>query len=318
MELSIRAMTPQERMYSYTQSGQIESQSGCIGHLRADMGSDGKDYFSSWTDHRSDLKTEDFKNEFDELINTLRSDKQYGDMLKDLRSLSILATNLTKIKVRNAAGDAVNGPTVSVVGKKKLSVSLNSIEKADYTLTIGKKFQDVNGNTLAADVSIPFTVNKGDGSGTGGGNGESPLSFVSAKVNGADLAGAELESSGAITITFDRGMTDNQAANFEQIGIYNAQGTKMEGASFTDFKKDADGNSFTVLSYENLPAGTYTLKLGKDLTANNGNTLGKAVNITFSVKGADNDKTDVLHSIIDAIVNFFKTIAEFFKNIFKK
>lgn len=231
---------------------------------------------------------------------------------------AILATNLTKIKVRNAAGDAVNGPTVSVVGKKKLSVSLNSIEKADYTLTIGKKFQDVNGNTLAADVSIPFTVNKGNGSGTGGGNGESPLSFVSAKANGADLAGAELESSGAITITFDRGMTDNQAANFEQIGIYNAQGTKMEGASFTNFKKDADGNSFTVLSYENLPAGTYTLKLGKDLTANNGNTLGKAVNITFSVKGADNDKTDVLHSIIDAIVNFFKTIAEFFKNIFKK
>ena len=81
-------MTPLERMYSYTQSSQIESQSGCIGHLRADMGSDGKSFFSSWTDHRGDLKTEDFKNEFDELINALRSDKQYGGMLKDLRSLS--------------------------------------------------------------------------------------------------------------------------------------------------------------------------------------------------------------------------------------
>ena len=88
MNLSIRAMTPLERMYSYSQSSQIESQSGCIGHLRADMGSDGKSFFSSWTDHRGDLKTEDFKNEFDELINALRSDKQYGGMLKDLRSLS--------------------------------------------------------------------------------------------------------------------------------------------------------------------------------------------------------------------------------------
>ena len=47
MNLSIRAMTPLERMYSYTQSSQIESQSGCIGHLRADMGSDGNSFFSS-------------------------------------------------------------------------------------------------------------------------------------------------------------------------------------------------------------------------------------------------------------------------------
>ena len=46
MNLSIRAMTPQERIYSYSQSSQIESQSGCIGHLRADMGSDGKRFFS--------------------------------------------------------------------------------------------------------------------------------------------------------------------------------------------------------------------------------------------------------------------------------
>ena len=53
---------------------------------------------------------------------------------------AILTTNLTKIKVRNAAGEAVNGPTVSVVGKKKLSVSLGGFDKADYTLTIGKKF----------------------------------------------------------------------------------------------------------------------------------------------------------------------------------
>lgn len=56
-------MTPLERMYSYTQSSQIESQSGCIGHLRADMGSDGKSFFSSWTDHRGDLN----------LMNTLLS-----------------------------------------------------------------------------------------------------------------------------------------------------------------------------------------------------------------------------------------------------
>lgn len=158
----------------------------------------------------------------------------------------------------------------------------------------------------------------GNGGGTGGGNGQNPLSFVSAKVGDIDLAGAELESSGAITITFDRGMTDYQEANFEQIGIYNAQGTKAEGVTFSNFEKDDAGNSYTVLSYSGLAGGAYTLKLGKDLKANNDKTLGEDVTISFTVKGADNDKTDFLHSIIDAIVDFFKSIAEFFKNIFKK
>ena len=37
MELNIRPMTPQERMYSYSQSSQIEGQAGCIGHLRGDL-----------------------------------------------------------------------------------------------------------------------------------------------------------------------------------------------------------------------------------------------------------------------------------------
>ena len=88
MEWNIRPMTPQERLYSYSQSSQIESQTGCIGHLRADFGSTGEGFFSSWTDHCGDLKTPDFKDEFDAVINALRFDSEYGAVLKDLRSLS--------------------------------------------------------------------------------------------------------------------------------------------------------------------------------------------------------------------------------------
>ena len=88
MELTIRPMTAQERMYAYSQSSQIESQTGCIGHLRADMGSNGEGFFFSWTDHRGDLKTQDFKDEYDEVINALRFESEYGDILKNLRSLS--------------------------------------------------------------------------------------------------------------------------------------------------------------------------------------------------------------------------------------
>ncbi len=32
----------------------------------------GKGFFSSWTDHRGDLKTQAFKNEFDEVLNAFR------------------------------------------------------------------------------------------------------------------------------------------------------------------------------------------------------------------------------------------------------
>lgn len=88
MELTIRPMTPQERMYSYSQSSQIESQTGCIGHLRADLGSADDCFFSSWTGHRDDLKTQDFKDEFDDVINALRFDDQYGSVLKNRRTLS--------------------------------------------------------------------------------------------------------------------------------------------------------------------------------------------------------------------------------------
>ena len=81
-------MTPQERMYSYSQSSQIEGQTGCIGHLRAELGTADDCFFSSWTGHRDDLKTQDFKDEFDEVINALRFDEQYGNFLKNRRSLS--------------------------------------------------------------------------------------------------------------------------------------------------------------------------------------------------------------------------------------
>ena len=41
MEMTIRPMTAQERLYAFTQSQQIMAQTGCIGHLRGDMGSTG-------------------------------------------------------------------------------------------------------------------------------------------------------------------------------------------------------------------------------------------------------------------------------------
>ena len=76
--IALRPMTETERMYSYSQSSQIEAQTGLIGHLRGDMDFDGNSFLTSWTDHRADLKTDEFKAEFDTVIHALRSDPAFG------------------------------------------------------------------------------------------------------------------------------------------------------------------------------------------------------------------------------------------------
>jgi hypothetical protein len=83
MDFSV--MKPEERNYTYSQSQQISMQTGCIGHLRADMDSNGEGFFSSWDDFRKDLKTQEFKDELDAVINELRED---GGILHNRGALS--------------------------------------------------------------------------------------------------------------------------------------------------------------------------------------------------------------------------------------
>ena len=83
--MDIQILKPEERNYTYSQSQQISMQTGCIGHLRADMDSSGEAFFSSWFDFRKDLKTQEFMDELDEVINELRKD---GSFLCDRSTLS--------------------------------------------------------------------------------------------------------------------------------------------------------------------------------------------------------------------------------------
>ena len=88
MDFLIRAATPTERSYTYSESKPIMEQTGCIGHLRGDMGSNDKGFYTSWDDHIGDLKTADFKAEIDDVVNAMRFDPQYGGILKDRSSLA--------------------------------------------------------------------------------------------------------------------------------------------------------------------------------------------------------------------------------------
>ena len=88
MDLTLRPMTQAEQAYCYSQSQQISGQTGLIGHLRADFGSNGTGFFSNFSDFRKDLKSEDFKAEINEVINALREDNQFGGILAGRTAMS--------------------------------------------------------------------------------------------------------------------------------------------------------------------------------------------------------------------------------------
>ncbi len=73
--MDIRPITETEQKYTYTQSRQLVMQTGCIGHLRGDFDRSGTGFFTSWSDHGTGYKTESFKTELDDVINTLRFEK---------------------------------------------------------------------------------------------------------------------------------------------------------------------------------------------------------------------------------------------------
>ena len=93
--MKIRSLYMDEQKYTYAQSTQIEGQTGCIGHLRGDFGSGGNEFFTSWFDHRRDLKTDQFKNELDEVINALRSE-EYASTLRPRRRCPMSACRRTR------------------------------------------------------------------------------------------------------------------------------------------------------------------------------------------------------------------------------
>ena len=62
--MDYRVLTEAERKYTFSQSQQLSMQTGLIGYLRADFGSNGNEFWTTWNDFRKDLKTDEFKAEF--------------------------------------------------------------------------------------------------------------------------------------------------------------------------------------------------------------------------------------------------------------
>ena len=59
--MDYRVLTEAERKYTFSQSQQLSMQTGLIGYLRADFGSNGSEFWTTWTDFSKDLQTDDFQ-----------------------------------------------------------------------------------------------------------------------------------------------------------------------------------------------------------------------------------------------------------------
>ena len=235
----------------------------------------------------------------------------------DVTDDSVLAFNTGKVKVLDASGNPVSSVSIAKNATKKLSVSLGGVAKGDYTLKIGQKFKDVYGNSLAAEESIPFTVNKGNGTGTGGGS--NPLTFGGAKVGEADLSGAKLKGDETIVLQFDRGMKGYEPDNAALIGVYKADGTKADYTVLPVDDSSDEAKRQIKVQLNGLAAGEYTLKIDKDVKANNGNTLGEDVTVSFTVESAEQGNGDTAanyKNIFKSLLDFIRLLIDYIKDLF--
>jgi hypothetical protein len=58
----------------YRLDGEAAERHGAIGYMRADFGRSGGEFFNSWFDNQRHLKTQDFKQEFEGVIDSLRNE----------------------------------------------------------------------------------------------------------------------------------------------------------------------------------------------------------------------------------------------------
>ncbi len=94
MEIKSVPLKGKEYFYTFRNSQQISSQTGLIGYIRADMGTLGTEFFSTWNGFRDDLNTQDFKDDIDAVINSLREDGGFLSSRDQLEDFCINSNNV--------------------------------------------------------------------------------------------------------------------------------------------------------------------------------------------------------------------------------
>lgn len=88
MDMTFRATTPAEFLYTADQGMQIEGQTGCIGHVQADAGADGQGFSKTWINHQQNLMTKEFQQDLEGILDTLTGDELCIGMLTSREIMS--------------------------------------------------------------------------------------------------------------------------------------------------------------------------------------------------------------------------------------
>lgn len=128
------------------------------------------------------------------------------------------------------------------------------------------------------------------------GGGNNPLNFIEAYITtvnedkSVDLYKLEntvdINKDGIIKLVFDRGVVrENWDNNQKHIVLRSSGGREILSEVFRIEGADSEKSFIFVKIGEELKSGkTYSIVIGKDLKANNGNTLGNEVTVTFTIK----------------------------------
>ncbi len=84
MKFEIKCASEEHRTMFYSDCSP-ELREACVGHLRMDFGRGGSEFYSTWWGNESELNTNIFRQELDDVINALRSDgllKSRSEMMK--------------------------------------------------------------------------------------------------------------------------------------------------------------------------------------------------------------------------------------------
>lgn len=93
MDMTIRPATPAERLYAYEQSARIDGQCGSPGCLFGELDNTLSICFPNWTRNNSAEDTPEFRAEFRAVLDMLRTDTQYGNILKNRTLMNVYCLN---------------------------------------------------------------------------------------------------------------------------------------------------------------------------------------------------------------------------------
>ncbi len=83
-EFEVRPAFPEEAGLFFAMSPEKDAELGCIGHVRIDFGSSGKNFYHTWHPRGpEELNTQEFRDELDKVVAELRK-----DVLKNSASMS--------------------------------------------------------------------------------------------------------------------------------------------------------------------------------------------------------------------------------------